>query len=388
MKILFDSQIFDSQKYGGISRYFAELFNNFNESDKIDYYLYIRNTNNEYLKNTYPFSLSVLSNDKIYPRFILNLNPLFKKIATIFFDFVDNHSNFNLSKKALKKQDFDIFHPTYYSTYFLKYLKNKKLIVTVYDMIHEIYPEYFLLDHGMTAKKKKKLILRADQIIAISESTKNDIIKFYGISQDKISVVYLGNSLKKSNNVDLDFGSIPDKYILFVGARNIYKNFIFFIESVATMLNKDQNLNIIVAGGYSGKNIFSEEEKNLFSKLNIKNQILYFSVDDNSLAYLYQNAICFVFPTLYEGFGIPVLEAFACDCPAIISNTSSLPEVGGDAVKYFDPTNSDSILRAVNGVVYNDTLRNDLILKGRDQLNKFSWKKTAEETIKIYLDNK
>ena len=92
----------------------------------------------------------------------------------------------------------------------------------------------------------------------------------------------------------------------------------------------------------------------------------------------------FLFASIYEGFGIPVLEAFACDCPAVISNTSSLPEVGGDAVIYFNPTHKDEILKSVERVINNSELRRELILKGREQLKKFSWKKTAAETVEVY----
>lgn len=250
-------------------------------------------------------------------------------------------------------------------------------------MIHEILPEYFLLDKK-TVKTKKELILKANKIIAISESTKKDIIRIYNIPENKIKVIYLGNSLYPTAVKQKNLHNFPQKYILFVGARDIYKNFIFFIESVSPLLNKDKEINIVVAGGYSGRNNFSKKEGVLFKRLNICGQIHQYSVDDNTLAYLYQGAICFVFPSLYEGFGIPVLEAFACDCPAIISNTSSLPEVGGEAVIYFNPKDSDSILESVEKVINNKELRLEMTKRGREQLKKFSWDKTARETLEAY----
>jgi len=379
MKVLFDSQIFDSQKYGGISRYFSELFKNFNNREDIKYKLPIRNSENEYLKNIKPFSDMAITS-RIFSS--LKGRSFLYKI----FDLFDKKSNKNLLKRELKKQDFDIFHPTYYSTYFLKYLKNKPFVLTVYDMIHEKYPQYFLLDFNKTILNKKELIKKANKIIAISENTKKDIIDLYGIPEDKIQVIYLGNSMIKTQNKSINIPEIPEKYILFVGARDGYKNFTFFIKSISSILRNDRRMNVVVAGGYSGKNIFSKKENILFKELDIDKQIIHYSINDEVLAYLYQNAMCFVFPTLYEGFGIPVLEAFACDCPVIVSNTSSLPEVGGNAVEYIDPTNSLSILNSIEKVIQNKELRKEMIKKGQDQLRKFSWEKTAKETLSLYSD--
>lgn len=382
MKVLFDSQIFKAQKYGGISRYFSELFKYFNTVEGFQYELPIRDTDNEYLKKIPPFSNMDLSRETLFP----NINSKLRRVLNKLNDIFDKDSNINRTKRVLQKQNFDIFHPTYYSTYFLKYLKNKTLVLTVHDMIHELYPKYFFLDRGRTRSNKRKLILQADKIIAISENTKKDIIRFYNIPEEKIKVIYLGNSLEPIQNIPPNAPEIPEKYILFVGARGLYKNFTYFIESISPLLKKDKNLNIIVAGGYSKKNNFSGKENNLFKKLDVEKQIFQYSIDDNILAYLYQNAICFVFPTLYEGFGIPVLEAFACDCPAVISNTSSLPEVGGDAAIYFDPTDSESILKSITKVVHDKDLRQQMILRGQEQLKKFSWEKTAKETLSLYSE--
>lgn len=382
MKILFDTQIFDAQKYGGISRYFSELFKYFNTRSNITYDIPIKNTRNEYIKVIPPFSETDLSRKILFPIINFKLQRIFSKI----YDIVDYNSNRNKTKRALRKQDYDVFHPTYYSDYFLRYLKNKPMVLTVYDMIHEIYPEYFALDKK-TVKLKKKLILRADKIIAISKSTKIDIMHFYNIPEDKIKVIYLGNSLYPMENQSiLNKIQIPEKYILFVGSRDIYKNFDFFIKSISPILNKDKSINVIVAGGYSGKNAFSEKETSLFKELNIDQQIFQYSIDDETLSILYEKAVCFVFPSLYEGFGIPVLEAFACNCPAVISNTSSLPEIGGDAARYFDPKDNTSIIKAVDEVVYNERIRSEMILKGQQQLKKFSWTKTGEETLALYYD--
>jgi len=377
MKILFDSQIFDEQKYGGISRYYSELIRAFRQSEKIKCELPIRNTDNEYLSK-----LNFIKNKNIKPHFLSNIKGKFLLYKAL--DVFDKNSNRNLVIKKLKEQDFDIFHPTYYDPYFLNYLNNKKLVLTVYDMIHERFPKYFNPHKNKTIQNKKRLILKADKIIAISENTKRDIIKFYNVPEEKIKVIHLANSLSPVDMRPNNAPELPEKFILYVGGRSVYKNFIYFIESITPLLKKDPDLKLIVAGGYKGNNKFSQKEIKLFSYLNIENQIFQYSVNDQTLAYFYNQAKCFIFPSLYEGFGIPILEAFACSCPVLASNSSSLPELGGEAAIYFNPVDKMSILNAVESVVYNEDLRQSMILKGREQLKKFSWQKTAQETLSLY----
>ena len=129
---------------------------------------------------------------------------------------------------------------------------------------------------------------------------------------------------------------------------------------------------------------FSKSEIDLFESLKVKEKIVYFEVDDNELAFLYSKAKLFVFPSLYEGFGIPILEAFNCGCPVALSNTSCFPEVAGNAAVYFDPTDEKSILNAVESVIYDEKKANSLRKKGFEQAKNFSWEKTAKETKKVY----
>jgi glycosyltransferase involved in cell wall biosynthesis len=278
----------------------------------------------------------------------------------------------------LKKQHFDIFHPTYYNTYFLKSLGTKAFVLTVYDMIHEKFSDMFL-PTDKTSEQKRLLVEKATKIIAISESTKKDLIELFGTDESKIEVVYLGNSMfpKRNSKIELD---IPIKYILFVGSRAGYKNFLRFVKSVSSILNEDKKLFILCAGG----GIFTAQEIELFTQLNIKKQILQYNLDDDSLAYFYKNAMMFIFPSLYEGFGIPVLESFACECPLLCSNTSSLPEIAGEGALYFDPYSEISIKSAVLQIIENKKIRENLREKGRERLKVFSWKQTAFQTKNIY----
>jgi glycosyltransferase involved in cell wall biosynthesis len=149
---------------------------------------------------------------------------------------------------------------------------------------------------------------------------------------------------------------------------------------VAPILSK--NLKVFCAGG----NDFNEREIYFFKKLNIFDFVKQKNVNDRELIYLYKNAEVFIFPSLYEGFGIPILEAFACGCPVILSRSSSFPEVGEDAVEYFNLNDEKSLLTSIKNILNNFNYREDLIKRGYKQLKKFSWDYTVKKTIKVYED--
>lgn len=362
MKVLYDHQIFSVQRYGGISRYFYELVREFNNIQDVDCEIPLLLSNNYYISDKKVTNhVNLLSNKQFFGK--QRLFNYLNKSNTIF---------------EIKQQKFDIFHPTYYDPYFLKYIGEKPFVLTIYDMIHERYNELFSRN-DKTIQYKKQLLSRASKIIAISESTKKDIIELLGIDKSKIEVIYLGNSMLPIPNKDLNF-RLPKNYILFVGSRRGYKNFERFINSIAELLQENKEIFIVCAGG--GR--FDFVEKILFEKLKILKQIIQYNVDDTLLAYLYQNAQCFVFPSLYEGFGIPILESFACGCPLICSNTSSLPEIAREGALYCDPTNEDSIKNAIKKVLNDKQLAEKLIIKGYQRLQEFSWQRTAIETKKVY----
>lgn len=362
MKILYDHQIFASQKYGGISRYFYELVFKFDKIKEIETKISLVISNNHYISD---------------------------KKCVKYIDFLPNnhfrgkYRLFNMVNKPntileLKKQNFDIFHPTYYDPYFLNYIGSKPFVLTVYDMIHEKFHEMFPVGDKIS-QNKKLLVEKATKIIAISENTKNDLIELFGTDESKIKVVYLGNSMFPNLDVKTNF-KIPKKYILFVGSRGGYKNFKRFIKSVSPILNYDKELFVVCAGG--GK--FTSTEIQFIVDLNIAKQVRQYNLEDDSLAHFYKNAQLFIFPSLYEGFGIPILEAFACGCPLLCSNTSSLPEIAGDGAYYFDPYGEKSIENAILKVLGDTSLRKNLIHNGTERLKKFSWEQTTIETKKIY----
>ena len=221
MKIFYDHQIFTLQSYGGISRYFCELMDQFSQDPDIEQTLALRYSYNENLCNRH--SLYQYWSSRSKSLCDAQISPAIQKVKHVALKRL--RINQREAMHLLKKQDFDILHPTYYDPYFLQYLQKKPFVLTVYDMIHELYPDYFPRNDP-TAVQKKKLIEQADAIIAISESTKSDIMQFANIDPDRISVVYLGSPFEHLNlpqqTPNLEDLTLEKPYILIVGNRNGY----------------------------------------------------------------------------------------------------------------------------------------------------------------------
>jgi glycosyltransferase involved in cell wall biosynthesis len=363
MNILYDYQIFSLQRYGGISRYFCELIEEFSKQSNVNTLVSLQNSENYYLNNIYNnLNDSFLSkyNYKGKERIL----PYINKVKSIY---------------EIKKGKYDIFHPTYYDTYYLKHIGKKPFVLTVYDMIHELYKEQY--DSNETIERKKILLEKATKIIAISESTKKDIINLYNIPEEKIEVIYLSSSLQVKKDVISDkLDKLPERYILFVGARSGYKNFDLFLQAIAPLLVKDKNLKLVCAGGGN----FTDGENAMLAKLKIEEEVTQITVEDDELGVIYSKAEVFVYPSMYEGFGIPILEAFNCNCPVALSDSSSFPEVAGKAAIYFDPKVESSIRDSVEKVINNKEFQSELREKGKIQAEKFTWKLTAEKTMSLY----
>jgi glycosyltransferase involved in cell wall biosynthesis len=369
INILIDPQIFNEQKFGGISRYYTEIYAALKNKEGVEVNCPLLYTENIHFKESPLFNTSFQKKNA----FLINYSKVFRP----FLPRKLKKKNAREFISLLKAQEFDLFVPTYYNTDFLRYLGNKPFVLTVYDMIHELFPQYFLEDRD-TVPNKKTLMEKATKIIAISESTKTDILSIYPhIDARKIEVVYLAHSIKTASNIKLD---LPKKYILFVGNRLFYKNFIFFLRVVSPILKANPDLYLVCAGG----NAFNDEEQELINNLNINSQILQKNFLDTELANYYQGAQCFVFPSAYEGFGIPVLEAMACGCPVILADHSSFPEVAGNAGIYFELNNAEDLSNKLNQLLENNNLRTEYKHKGLIQADKFNWQKTAEACLNIY----
>ena len=383
MKILYDHQIFETQKVGGISRYCYELLYGLARFNDVVVELSLKHSPNEYLKNS-QFSKKIEPDPDNYENFLqgrefigkwslFNLRKIFRRLGQA------KSGNVERSIAALKKQEFDIFHPTYYDDYFLPYLGGKPFVLTVHDMIHDIYPEHFNLS-DQTSIKKRNLALLATKIITVSECTKIDLIQFYGIPPDKVEVIHLACSKYAHESENVVRPAMPARFLLYVGTRSGYKNFYFFLNSIGRVLKADPTLHVVCAG-----TAFSDNEMAFIMQHEFAARVHSFSVTDAVLWQLYKRALALVFPSLYEGFGLPVLEAFGLDCPAILSNSGSLPEIGGEAAIYFYPKDANSIQAAISKTIYgSEQFRRNLVVRGNLRAQQFSWENTCRQTEKVY----
>lgn len=364
IKVFLDPDTFYIQKYGGISRIFAEFWAACKDRNDIDIICPVLYSENLHLKEKklLPETFSFLwnTNQKLKKYLI---RPIMKRLSFLYYGY------------HLRKKNYDIFLSTAHNPYFLKYIGDIPFIVTVYDMIYELYPQYFKDER--IKQNKNLLIEKSTSIIAISQSTKNDICRLLShISPEKIDVVYLSCTLNKE---PLSLVWLPKRYFLFVGNRGLYKRFDVFVKAVMPLLQEFPDLMIVCAGGGSFN---SDESDNLYAQ-NVRERFIQYNFEDNEIYTLYHNAIGFVFASEYEGFGIPALEALASGCPAILSNSSSLPEIGGSASLYFEPNNDAELSHILHKLLTDETLRQEKIKEGYEQEQKFSWDKTVEQYISI-----
>lgn len=283
---------------------------------------------------------------------------------------------------AVNKDKLDLFfNPTHYSPLFL----NCPQVISILDVSYKYFPELF---------KKKDLyklsiwgkysVKKASHIVTISDSSKDDIMKEYGVNEAKISVIPVGiKEIEKGHMTKKELAekfNISNPYILYVGTLQPRKNLVRLIEAFSKL--KENNIDLVIVGkkGWQYEEILKAPEKYEVSE---KVHFLE-NVTNEDLSGFYEHAECFVLPSLYEGFGLPVLEAMKYGCPVVTSNISSLPEAGGDAAEYFNPEDVDDMARAIKRVVSDKQLQEKMVKKGRQHIQNFSWEKSAEKVIGIF----
>jgi glycosyltransferase involved in cell wall biosynthesis len=369
MKIAYDPQIFCAQIYGGVSRYFCELASRLAQQPDMDISIAAPFYVNRYVKIIPSGVVKGFACPKkngfksLYPRLIHRL------LSLLLGDFI------------LRSQFPDVVHETYFSPFPIGPRRARR-VLTIYDMIHEKFPGDFP-ETDNTSKYKALAARRADHVICISESTRRDVIEILGIPPEKTSVIYLGFELLKDHNhfEYEDSFQVDGAYLLFVGLRGGYKNFLRLLEAHATSSYLRANFKLVCFGGGP----FNSKELGRISELGLNtNQVIQLGGSDMQLSQLYSKATAFIYPSLYEGFGIPPLEAMSHDCPVICGHNSSIPEVVGDAGVYFESTNLGSIRETIERTVQSEPQRKILIEKGRERLTHFSWDRCANETRAVY----
>jgi len=283
----------------------------------------------------------------------------------------------------LKRSKPDVFlSPTHYLPIFSPY----RSLISILDVSYLHFPQLFKSsDLNQLRNWTKFSLKKARGVFTISQASKDDIIKEYGVPGYKIAITYPG--VKAGLKVDLDRLNMEDlkkkyaikkDFVLYVGTLQPRKNVIRLIEAFSKLKN-DVELVIVGRKGWLYEEILEAPKK-----YKIENKVKFLeSVPDEDLPSFYENALCFVLPSLYEGFGLPVLEAMKYGCPVIASNVSSLPEAGGDAALYVDPENVDDIAKNLKLLIEDKILREKLVKKGYEQVKKFSWEKTAKETLNV-----
>jgi glycosyltransferase involved in cell wall biosynthesis len=360
-RIVYDHQGFLMQRVGGISRYFSELASQLSQNSAFDVSVIAPFHVNQHLKsaqgckvagNYFPFRFSGANRIRRWGR------------------------RLGLQFLYWSKSKADIVHETYYSVN--PWGSARHRVLTVYDMIHEMFAEYFKHDPHTTIAKRAA-VLRADHVICISESTRRDVIRLFGVDERKTSVVHLGLSLNTDKTVRAAKLASEKPYLLYVGSRGGHKNFTQLCR-VFSSSSINKSFDLVVFGGSA----LSASEVAELTRLGVDHCVHQFSGDDSLLASYYQGATAFVYPSLYEGFGIPPLEAMNFGCPVVCSNAGSIPEVVADAAVLFDPAREESMRVAIEDLLGNDGLRAELVQRGYERVQHFSWAKCAAETAAIY----
>lgn len=349
IRVFYDYDAFyRDHKFGGIARCFIELMKHL----ECDYFLSVKYSLVYYIKEVLPstkdFS-SVQFRGKARIRKFLNLvytywNLVFKK--------------------------YDIVHLTGEKLY-ASWLIRKPIVVTMHDCVLEK-----IFNNGKRSADRLKLMQRASAVVAVSENTKRDLLEFYPeIPAEKIHVIYHGFS----GFADADGENQWGKYILYVGMRQKYKNFPDLIRAIKIICQKDNNLKLICAG-----KPFNVSEMSLINSHGLNGKVEAVQCNDTILADLYKHSQCFVYPSHYEGFGIPILEAWYFKTPVVLSNASCFPEIAQDAAVYFDPIAPQDIADKIETVLSQSELRNSLVSKGQDRLKLFTWHNAANHYLQIY----
>ena len=363
IRVAYDHQIFSTQQFGGISRYFFELANRLDNHKECEVSVIAPLYVNQYLSAK---SSSAFVHGKLFPWTFRGFRRAVKA------------ANQLLLPAYWAGEHFDIIHETYFSK--TSYGHANCRVLTVYDMISELYPEQFNEMSEATCIKRAA-VERADHIICISESTRRDLIRIFAVDERKTSVVHLGYSLSADSGIRVAKLASGRPYLLYVGMRQPdYKNFIGFCRAYSNSAQLMRDFDIVAFGGGG----FTLSEREMLDKLSIQKNVHQVGGNDAELGAYYKGAAIFVYPSLYEGFGIPPLEAMNFGCPVACSNVSSIPEVVGEAAEFFDPTNESDMRRVIESVVYSESHVERLRKLGAERLATFSWDKCAQETLSIY----
>ena len=359
MRVAFDEQIFAIQSYGGISRMFAELAQQFISEPDLGIQLL-------------PLNAPVIN------RYALDQPDIRQHLAVR----DAGHEYYSLARYFMRvrpRRGQDIVHNTFYLPHGLASYPGAKRIVTIHDMIPEMMPETRRRLDFLTLKKH--YVQRADHIVCVSDATKHNLLEIYPNVEVPVSVVHHGVHPRFTPNAD-PITQLPSNYLLFVGNRGGYKDADVLYRAFASISNDFPDLELVLVGGGP----ISGPERELLRTLSVDKQTRQVNLSDADMVGAYAHAQAFVFPSRFEGFGIPALEAMACGTPTILAAATSLPEVGGDTALYFEPGKSDDLAAQLTTFLADPDLREALSKAGILRAASFTWHRSALSHVNVYRE--
>jgi len=361
MRVLYDYQTFSIRQYGGITRYFAELASHISRLPGVHAQVAGPVLYNQFLAayqgHISTVGVNIERFEGLPPRVISRINrTLFPAVASL-----------------LRP---DIVHETFYEPRRTA-PRGAKVVTTIHDMIPERLPQHFP-NYREHRARIRAVLERVDGVICVSESTRRDLLELCDVPAERVFVVRLASSLA----VRGEPAKLDAPYFLYVGARFEYKNFDVLLKAFgAAQLYRTHKLVVFSVHRFTDAELKAMDREGV-----PRSCVIAAGGEDEELARYYAGAESLVFPSQYEGFGIPLVEAMRCGCPVIASDSSSLPEVGGDASLYCAAGDADSLAAAMQRVAASAELRGEMAARGRARAQFFSWEKCAAETHALYKD--
>lgn len=359
MRIFYDGVIYTRQRYGGISRVFENLTSEFEKVSDLTVYRF-----------RFPGSFGVP------PRhwyFVPKLGGAFRRLDAL------------VAPVLANRDGADVYHSTYLR---LPDGTEARYVATIHDTFHAAFPDQFA-NTDRIVSRKRRCVETADAIIAVTEYTKRELMEYYDVPTEKIRVVYNGvdpyftEQPASARRSTLQDHGVREPFVLYVGNRRGYKNFSTLLDAFTTWDRNDE-YELVCVGGMPEWN---DEERTTIREAGLGDTVTLASgVDDATLRDFYSAADVFVYPSKYEGFGLPPLEAMRCRTPAIVAEAASIPEVVGDASLYFDPESSQALREQLDRLVSDESLQEDLVSAGTERAKQFTWRRSATETLGVYRD--
>ena len=368
MEVIVDGFIYQQQRFGGVSRIFTEILPRMCQLDPALHITMLMSGRSRQEPPQHP---------GIRKRSLFPIDDLLRPRRL--WAPIQRPARRLVQQLALDSLPEAVWHSTYFT---LPMNWNGCTVVTVYDMIYELFPEYFPSEKDEKFRQQKlSSVLAADKIICISATTRKDVECYYGIDGNKLQAIPLAynQDFRQLGRNDCAHELINKKpFLLYIGRRSHYKNFKTLLQAYCVWQRRNEVEMLVVGSDWS------EVERKWLADQGCMEQVrLLRDVSDHELACLYSNAAAFVYPSLYEGFGIPLLEAMACGCPIVASHIPSTMEVAGEQPFYFEAEDIDSLLEALNAALL-EGRRPEKVESGIKRAQQYSWDSCAEKTLQVY----